>query len=208
MNFIRKSESYSRFRIVGKFEFAHEKVQSMLDQNQFLDLSECGENQDDSYGWVSPLSCLEPPYIGHIMQDPYLCLSVRCDVRKLNKTLLKAKVEKKEKSKAQKLGREKLTRQEKQDIRLEVRRELLEHSPIKTTLFRALWNTHSQICFLFSNSSSIQKIFSELFIKTFGLEIELQDPTSLAQDWAKNHNVMDELEVAEPSSFKSKTTEN
>lgn len=201
MDFLKKVVTYSRFRVIGKFEFSNEKVQTAFDQNQFLDLKECGEEVDESFGWVSPENCLEPPYIGHIVHEPYFCLTMRHDCRIFSKTLLHAKMSRKEKKKMQESGRERLTRQEKDELRKEVRSELLAQTPIKTSVFRALWNSHTQNCLLLTSSRGVQKIFSKLFEKTFGLVIELRDPTSIAKDWAQSHNAMAALSNATPSSF-------
>jgi len=193
--------SFSLFKVLGRFSFNPDQFQLNLSQNRFIDLSQKSDIETESCGWVSPENCLMDPVVDEIFYDSYLCLSMRLDCRTISKTLLADKCALEEKKKLAELGRERLSKKERQEIREKIREELMKNSPIKSLIFRALWNYESQNCFLFATSSAAQHRFSQLFEKTFGLELELETPSSLAIAWAKSHNAIPVLSPLEPSSF-------
>ncbi len=201
MDFIKKSVTFSRFRVAGQFSFSNEHLQQGLHQNQFIDLRDKSDLENESYGWVSLENCLEPPQLDFQHHEPYLCLMLRFDRRSVSKTLLKAKVAQKEKAKLAELGRQRLSKQERNELKEAVRKELLDRTPISSALFRAVWNYQSQNCFLFASSAGAQRLFSKVFEKSFGLLLELQDPTALSHAWAKANNVVPTLNASEPTSF-------
>ncbi len=204
MHFLKRSLSFTRLKVMGKFSFDQEEYQKLMTQNSFRDLSDLPDS-DESVGWVNPENCLQGPDIGTMLTEPYLKLTLRLDRRRISKPLLMAHIAIEERAALEVSGRQKLSVNEKREIRNSVKEFLLEKSSPTSSLYQALWNFSTGTIFFLSTSQGIQARFSKLFYETFGLELEPLNPWSLAYHWSENNNASSFLTNLEPTSFRSKT---
>ena len=187
MHFLKRSCSFTRFRVAGKFSFARDKYQELLDKNAFRDLSEL-KDAKESTGWVSPNNFLQPPSIDEIMIEPYLQLVMRVDSRKVGKSLLAAHYSIEEKAALESSGKKKLSLNERRDLRESVYQHLLQQTNPTNAFYKALWNFRTATCYLFCTSKGVQNRFCKLFSETFSLQLEALTPWTLAIEWAQENN--------------------
>ncbi|NUM35360.1 MAG: hypothetical protein HUU50_12490 [Candidatus Brocadiae bacterium] len=200
MHFLKRSCSFTRFRVTGKFAFAREKYQEYLEKNAFRELSELKDAQE-SIGWVSPDNFLKPAEIDEIMLEPYFQLVMRVDRRKVGKALLSAHLAIEEKAALQSSGKNKLSLNQKRELRQSVHQFLLEKTSPSNAFYKALWNFKSGICYLFCTSRGVQNRFSKLFSETFPLQLEALTPWMLAVEWAQENNAKNILNNLTPTPF-------
>ncbi|HNZ66456.1 MAG: recombination-associated protein RdgC [Planctomycetes bacterium] len=202
MHFLKKNMSFSRFHVNGHFSFSSTSFQEYLEQNSFRELSELSD-ADESIGWVSPFSCLEAPNIDEIVSEPYFRLTMRMDKRRVPAALFSARLDMETKYALEATGKKHLSMQERKELRLTVRRELLAQTLPNANFTRAIWNYKDSICYLFSTSANIQLKFCKLFKNTFSLELEELTPATLAYRWAEKNGAITAFTNLIPATFLS-----
>ncbi len=200
MHFLKKSCSFTRFQVSGKFAFSRDKYQEILNQNAFRELSDLKDAQE-SVGWVSPNNFLKPAEIDEIMAEPYFQLVMRVDRRKVGKALLAAHLAIEEKAALASSGKNKLSLNQKRELRQSVHQYLLENTTPTNAFYKALWNFKTGICYLFCTSKGVQNRFSKLFSDTFSFPLEALTPWTLAVGWAQENNAKNILGSLNPTSF-------
>lgn len=195
---LKKRLSFTRFRVVGKFSFSGEEYQKSLMQHSFRDLH---LEDEESCGWVSVVTCLKFPQIEEMMRDPYLCLSMRIDKRKLSKVLFDANMAIEEKAALLASGKDRLSTNERRELKRIVKKKLLEDQTPNSTLVSAIWNFSTGTCYLFSTSPGVQKRFCKLFNETFLLDLAVMTPWELASTWAQKNNASEKLQETEQACF-------
>lgn len=201
MYFLKRSLSFTRFRVVGKFSFSQEKYQEILDKNVFRDFSEL-EEADESMGWVSPDNYLQGPKIDSMMIEPYLQLVMRVDRRRVPAALFMAHLSIEEKAALASTGKKRLSLNEKRELRRSVRKFLLAKTSPSNAFYKALWNFKTSTCYLFSTSKGVQNRFAKLFSDSFTpLVLEALTPWMMAIEWAQNNNSKGVLNSLDPASF-------
>ena len=202
MHFLKRSASFSRFRVLGKFAFSQEEFSKNFQMNAFRDFSKLSDEQEESIGWVSPENCLEAPELDTIMVEPYFKLMMRIDRKKISKVLMSAHMAIEERAALEVSGKKKLSRSERQLIKSSVKEIALKKASVTSNLYRGLWNFRTCTCLVFSTSKNVCHHFCKLFQETFDLDLEPLDAWGLAEEWAQERNAMKALESIEPSSFK------
>ena len=200
MHFLKSSLSFTRFKVVGNFSFAHEDFQKSLIQNSFRDLSELPDHEE-SVGWVSHENCLEEPDLSLMLMEPYIRLTFRLDKRKIPAALLEAHFAIEERATLAAEGKERLSLNRRRELKRQVKTMLMMRTSPNSSLYRALWNYQSQTCLLFATGKGLRNKFDKLFLETFGLELMPMSPWSLADEWAKKNNVSEILQETEPVEF-------
>lgn len=201
MYFLKRSVSFVRLRVLGKFAFSRDDFELAFARYAFRDFADSTPETEESIGWVAPDNCLHPPNVMEVMVDPYFQLMMRIDRKRVSGTLLAAQAAIEERAALEGTNRKRLSRKEKSNIRKSVREHLLQTAPTSIAVYRALWNFSKGRCFLFTTSKAARGHFCKLFSETFGLELEPLTPSTLAGDWAKQHGVKYLPNSVEPSSF-------
>lgn len=167
----------------------------------FREVGSLSQTEEESSGWVSPSNCLRPPEMSETMLEPYIRLSMRVDRKKVSPTMLLAHFAIEEKAALETSNRKRLSRKERLELKQSVKQFLLGQTLPTSTLYRALWNYSTGICYFFCSSKNAQNKFDKLFKDTFELELELMTPWSMACQWAIDHNAASVLKGIESSSF-------
>ena len=204
MHFLKRTASFIRLRVIGQLAFAHDRFQEALIQNSFRDLCDIAE-AEESFGWVAPDNCLQQPQLDQMMIEPYFKLMLRLDRRKVPAALFNAHLAIEEQAALAASGKKKLSLSERRELKYAVKKFLLEKAPATSSLYRALWNFRSGNCFLFSTSRGILNRFTQLFIRTFELELEPVTPWAMAEQWAGAHNALSCLQHLEASSLRNQS---
>ncbi len=116
-----------------------------------------------------------------IFYDRFLQLGFRVDKWKIPGVLLKSQIADEEQRMLARAGREKLTRAEKEDIKLRVIGRLRKKILPTSRAFDVLWDLDAGTVLLFTHSVRATEEFCALFQKTFGLELHVDSPYAAAE---------------------------
>lgn len=115
-----------------------------------------------------------------IFYDRFLQLGFRVDKWKIPGVLMKSQVADEEQRMLSRGSREKLTRAEKEDIKLRVIGRLRKKILPTSRAFDMLWDLDAGTVLLFTHSARSTEEFAALFQKTFGLELQADSPYAAA----------------------------
>jgi DNA recombination-dependent growth factor C len=112
--------------------------------------------------------------------NEYVVLGFRTDRWVIPGPVLRARVREAEASYLEKKGRERLSRQEKEEIKQIVFRRLRRSMTPRSTTVDLSWSLGERIVRFFSHSQKVGASMMELFKKTFGLGLVPESPYTLA----------------------------
>jgi recombination associated protein RdgC len=112
--------------------------------------------------------------------DRFVQLGFRVDKWRIPGVLLRSQIADEQQRMLSKAGREKLTRAEKEDIKLRVTARLRKKILPTSRAFDMLWDLDAGTVLLFTHAARTTDEFTALFEKTFGLELELDSPYAAA----------------------------
>jgi hypothetical protein len=138
-----------------------------------------------------------------IFYDRFLQLGFRVDKWKIPGVLLKSQVADEEQRMLSRAGREKLTRAEKEDIKLRVISRLRKKILPTSRAFDVLWDLDAGTVLLFTHSTRATDEFCALFEKTFSLELQVDSPYAAAGRAALPGPLQKAFEKVEPLSLSS-----
>jgi len=136
-----------------------------------------------------------------LFYDRFVLLGFRVDKWKIPGVLLRAQVADEEQRMLSRAGREKLTRAEKEDIKLRVIGRLRKKILPTSRAFDVLWDLDAGTVLLFTHSARATEEFAALFTTTFGLELELDSPYAAAGRAQLSPAMQKVFEKVEPVSF-------
>ncbi|GAU07964.1 recombination-associated protein RdgC [Desulfoplanes formicivorans] len=203
MSILAASTSLTRYRIVEEVpKELWAEVNERLRTFAFRDIDETADER--SFGWVCFDNMLDeqwktaPPEKG-----AYLAFSLRIDTRRIPAAVLKKHVQlamehQLELMKAQ--GKKFLTRDQKTEIKEQVKLKLRARTLPIPAYFNVVWDTDKQLVYLGNTTDKVKELFEELFTKTFGLNLEPQTPFFQALGAMGLHR-LEELENLEPTIF-------
>lgn len=138
-----------------------------------------------------------------IFYDRFLQLGFRVDKWKIPGVLLKSQVADEEQRMLSRAGREKLTRAEKEDVKLRVISRLRKKILPTSRAFDVLWDLDAGTVLLFTHSTRATDEFCALFEKTFSLELQVDSPYAAAGRAALPAPLQKAFEKVEPLSLSS-----
>ncbi|PIE68971.1 MAG: hypothetical protein CSA21_04660 [Deltaproteobacteria bacterium] len=203
MSILAASTSLSRYRIVE--DIPHTLWGEVMDRLRtfaFRDIDDTAEER--SFGWVCFDNMLDeqwrtaPPEKG-----AYLAFSLRIDTRRIPAAVLKKHVqlaldEQMKQMKAQ--GGKYLTRDQKAEIKEQVKLRLRARTLPIPAYFHVIWDTDKQLVYLGTTTDKVRELFEEVFTKTFGLNLEPQTPFFKALALL-GPDALQDLETLEPTLF-------
>lgn len=136
-----------------------------------------------------------------IFYDRFVLLGFRVDKWRLPGALVRAQVADEQQRMLSRAGREKLTRAEKEDIKLRVVGRLRKKILPTSRAFDVLWDLDRGTVLLFTHAARTTDEFCALFETTFGLELELDSPYAAAQRAELTSALSKQLEKVEPITF-------
>ena len=204
MGLLNGSASYCRFVTLG--ELPEEEVEQTwadaLEANGFREIQPHSE-EEISAGWVRFDDAFESTWVPAevIESSGVVVLRMRIDTLKIPAVTFKAHLIAVEKDRMKKLQREKFTKTEKDQIKVEVKKDLRVRSLARMQLIEAAWNIGSGELRLFSTSKSVAGAFVELFEKTFSLSLRPVGPITLLWLRGMSEEDLERLEMIESERF-------
>ena len=136
-----------------------------------------------------------------IFYDRFVQLGFRVDKWRIPGVLLRSQVADEEQRMLSRAGREKLTRAEKEDIKLRVIGRLRKKILPTSRAFDVLWDLDAGTVLLFTHSARTTEEFAALFETTFGLELQADSPYAAAGRAQLSPAMQKIFEKVEPLSF-------
>jgi hypothetical protein len=133
--------------------------------------------------------------------DRFVQLGLRVDKWKIPGVLMRSQVADEEQRMLSRAGREKLTRAEKEDIKLRVIGRLRKKILPTSRAFDVLWDLDAGTVLLFTHSARTTEEFAALFETTFGLELQADSPYAAASRAQLSPAMQKLFEKVEPLSF-------
>ncbi len=136
-----------------------------------------------------------------IFYDRFVQLGYRVDKWKLPGVMVRSQVADEQQRMLSRAGREKLTRAEKDDIKLRVIGRLRKKILPTSRAFDVLWDLDAGTVLLFTHSARTTEEFAALFETTFGLELQADSPYAAAGRAQLSPAMQKLFEKVEPLSF-------
>lgn len=158
------------------------------------------DDADERVGWCvvgSPMD-LE---LGHenVYYGSYLAVGVRVDRWRLPTTVLKAEIAEATRAALAKSGRERLTKAEKDDLKLRVSSRLRKKVLPSMRAADFVWNLDAGVAYFFNQSAKAIEQLGVLFEQTFGLELALDCPYLAAVERHLSDAELEVLAAVEPA---------
>lgn len=138
------------------------------------------DDEPERSGWckVGEAFELEPTH-DDVFYNEFVNVGFRTDKWAIPGALLKSKLAEAERAYLQKKGKERLSRQEKNELKELVSRRLRKNLVPQVRLCDVSWNTSEGIVRFFGTSPKAHLAFVELFEKTFGVKLVREAPYTL-----------------------------
>lgn len=183
MGLLSASCSFTRFRITEPVpRELWTEIPAKLKQFAFQDIDDVADER--AWGWTCFEDMLDtawrsaPPEKG-----AYLAFALRLDTRRIPPAVLKKHVMialREEESRIKEQGKKFIARERKNELRDQVKLRLMGRFLPIPAVFDIAWNTDSNLVYLSSTQAKLIELFTELFIRTFDLNIEPLTPYTLA----------------------------
>lgn len=136
-----------------------------------------------------------------IFYDRFVQLGFRVDKWKIPGVLMRSQVADEQQRMLARAGREKLTRAEREDIKLRVIGRLRKKILPTSRAFDVLWDLDAGTVLLFTHSARTTEEFAALFETTFGLELQADSPYAAAGRAQLSPAMQKLFDKVEPLSF-------
>jgi hypothetical protein len=136
-----------------------------------------------------------------VFYDRFVQLGFRVDKWKIPGVLMRSQVADEEQRMLSRAGREKLTRAEKEDIKLRVIGRLRKKILPTSRALDVLWDLDAGTVLFFTHSARATEEFAALFETTFGLELQADSPYAAAGRAQLSATLQKLFEKVEPLSF-------
>jgi hypothetical protein len=136
-----------------------------------------------------------------LFYDRFVLLGFRVDKWRIPSVLMRSQVADEEQRMLSRAGREKLTRAEKDDIKLRVLGRLRKKILPTSRAFDVLWDLDAGTVLFFTHSARATEEFAALFETTFGLELQTDSPYAAAGRSQLSVAMQKVFEKVEPVSF-------
>jgi len=178
MSLLQGTLSLRRFLVLGPIP-AEEDLLEGLRQDQFRPFQDGMEEERAGWcDWRNPL--ITPPEETWVSQERFAIFGLRMDTRKVPAALLKAHVD----LRLQKLMKEKdlafIGKEARISLQDEVKAELLRKVLPTPKVVEVAWDLKGGVLWTTASSSKTQGALTELFMKSFGCELQPLAPLLLA----------------------------
>jgi hypothetical protein len=206
MGALKGSISFTRFHVRGDLPEAFQrKYLASIRTRGFKALTP--ESEDDvSCGWMP----IERPYDVEVRYDAesfffndYVNLAMRLDRWKFPTAVVKAKMAQAERAYREKHGRERLSKEEKAQLREAVERRLRREGLPTTKIVDVSWNVRTGTLRFWAGSTTLKEHLHELFEKTFGLKIDEASPYTIAVELPLTKGELRDLDTVDPTPLRA-----
>lgn len=200
MSFLSSSCSFSRYRVINEIpDHLWSKIQDLLVEYSFQEIEDTNEEQ--AYGWVCFENMLDniwktaPP-----QKAEYLAFSLRLDTRRIPAAVFKKHYQiglEKLKQNNKEKGKNFVSREQKAELREQLKMKLLSRTLPIPALFEVIWNPQQNRIYFDSIQPKVKNLFEDLFSQTFPLYLEPLSPYFLAFEQL-NNELQEKLNRYEP----------
>lgn len=177
MGVFKGSISATKFYVRGSVpkRFAAPYLEK-IEGAKFVELS-VDDEPSESVGWCvasSPLDLAlrhEQVYLGN-----YVVLGMRTDRWRIPRPLFKAQFDRAAAEWAERTGRQKMNKREKDELKFRIERKLRRKVLPSMRSVDVCWNMDRRSVLLWSRSPRVKEDFRELFERTFALELDEDSP--------------------------------
>jgi DNA recombination-dependent growth factor C len=202
--------SYAKFYVTGDLpEGYQDRFLESIALRRFVPLTVEGEDVQ-SIGWA-PLARPHENDVGfdhnEVFFNSYLNAVLRIDEWKFPSAVFKAAFDEAAKKHLTERGREKLTRREKDELKVVVSRRLRnQFTPVMRTIDLS-WNLSTNVLRFWNQSARMEEILVEIFEKTFApCKLMVASPYTMALQAGLSEQQLQVLQTIEPTAFHSLTT--
>lgn len=202
MGAIKGSISYTRFYVQGDLPDDFQNVFIDAIQARAFEPLKHDSDEEQHHGWC----VVDKPFDlvvdhGTLYANEYLNLGLRIDRWRLPGPLLKARIIEAEAAYKEKYKRDRLGKQQKEEIKLTVVRQLRKQTIPAMKVLDLSWNTTEKILRFWSKSTKVFELFQELFEKTFKLKLIPESPYTTAMHLGLTKDQVESLSNIEPTTF-------
>lgn len=196
------SVSYLRFFVAAPPEGFERLFAEQLANFRFVEIDPRSEVEKVN-GWVQFDDAFAGDFDPATLVTPsgQLLFRLRIDTLKIPAGTMKAYVDQEAMNRCKAQGREKLTRKELDQLKLEVKKQLRLRSLPKLQLVEIAWNVQTGELRLFSASKAVAAAFVELFEKTFQTPLQAVGLRSVLWLRGMSEAEVDTLSLLEPERF-------
>ena len=185
MGFLSAGTSFVRYNIVETIpKGLWPQVDDLLQEHGFQDIDQSSEER--SCGWVSIDNMLDNQWTtAPVYKGEYLAFALRVDTRRISPAVFKKHYQQALEELSARLreqGKKYIGREQKQELRENVRLRLLTRSLPVPAVFDVVWNTTTNRVLFASTQEKMRLLFEDLFTRTFHLHLEPLTPFFLAWD--------------------------
>lgn len=203
MGIMSASGSFTRYRVVEDVpKELWLQVQDRLAADCFQEIEDTAD--EHAYGWVSIEDMLDTNWAsGTPFKGEYVAFALRLDTRRIPAAVLKKHFQialQEATAKAKEQGKKFVGREQKKELKENVKLWLLRQTLPVPAVFDVVWNMRTGQVLLGSTRSTARTLFEELFTKSFELHLEPMTPYYLAASLG-GEKIQESLEAYEPAIF-------
>jgi hypothetical protein len=185
VGFISANISFTRYHVVDPIDNSlWPEIPGRLKAHGFKDIDASADER--SFGWTCFEDMLDSAWKGAPPEKgAYLAFGLRLDTRRIAPAVMKKHLTLALEAYRNSLveqGRKSISREEREEVKDQVRLRLMARSLPVPAVFDVVWNTQSGRILLGSTRDKIQEMFEELFFHTFGIRAVPLLPYFLARE--------------------------
>ena len=204
MGLIKGTANLTRFKVEGHPpEDMREKYPDKINRFAFRKLDD-NSDQEQSSGWANIMDIFDSRFTwNEFSLEPYIALCWRIDKKSVPAKALQQYCMEAEEEIMKIENLEKLPKQKRKEIRDIVYSKLLRRAIPRTNTYDMVWDLNSSIVIFGGTAPKLCDAFSELFFKTFDLNLKTVFPYSLAYDFLEKEGIETALlDGLKPITFK------
>ena len=196
------SLTYRRYRVVGDLpEQLHATFLDAITQRVHREI-DLGGDQERSFGWTSPEDLLELEIVhDQIFLADMLSLTFRVDTLRIPADAMKLHVRRAEQERKEGLGKEKLSRAERDEVKFDVQRQLRRRVLPSVKGYDFVWNLSTGVARFWTQNKTVCGLFEDFFRETFGLRLVPRTPYTALAEIGMEDAALDRVLELEPADF-------
>ncbi|MBS3758329.1 MAG: recombination-associated protein RdgC [Desulfobacterales bacterium] len=171
MGLLSATMSLARYRVEGRIPDPFlETVRDRLKNHAIREID--NEPADKSVGWTCFDNPFQPDFDKvNLVFGTYLLFSLRIDKKQIPAKVLRKHLDMAVARRLKQTERNRLTKNEKQELRDEVARRLYSRIPATPNVYEVVWSYEAQSLWFFSTQKAANEELESIFAKTFKLSI-------------------------------------
>lgn len=202
MGILSSTVSLTRYKVNGALgDTPIERVEQGLKKFTILDISK--EPIEMASGWTSLFDPYTPDFNGSsFLVASYFVFALRIDKKSAPSKVLKQKYIVEEKNRLVESGREFLSKNEKKDLKEEIKNMLLSQAHPIPNVTDLVWDYENSLLWVYSTQKAANEEIEALFLKSFNISLVKLFPYTLADfNGGLSDPEKDILMKLKPSSF-------